>query len=194
MIRAHEQPDVLILGVEGPATMMESPAVSELATEQLSRNVRALRIDLRACTTMDSTFSGTLLALKRQLDKVGGKLTLVSPSARVLELLEQMGLADFYDVEVANRVPVDGPWRVIAPAQPRAEQLRQLVVDAHDELARLPGPAARAFRTVVEELRKTSERGTEKSADDTMGREDSPETMRTAGFGVGLELVRAHLD
>lgn len=134
--------------------MMESPAVQESASEQLARGARTVRIDLRDCTTMDSTFSGTLLALKRQLDALGGTLTLVSPSLKVCELLEQMGLEDFYAIDVADRI--DGAWNEIdVTAQPRVEKLRRLVVDAHDELARVPGRAAHAFHAVAEELRRS---------------------------------------
>lgn len=154
MIRAHEQGGVLTVDVGGPATMVESPAVSELATERVSHGARTIRIDLRDCTTMDSTFTGTLLSLLRQLEKVGGKLTLVSPSVRVVELLQQMGLEDFYEIETSERID-GGSWNVVGPLQPsRPEKLERLILDAHDELARLPGSTGRTFRVVVDELRR----------------------------------------
>lgn len=132
--------------------MLESPAVCDLATEQIRDGVRALRLDLRDCAMMDSTFSGTLLALKRQIERVSGTLVLVSPSPRVLELLDLMGVRDFYDVESAERS--DGEWTVVAPTQPKAERLQRTVLAAHAELARLPGTAGDAFRSVVDELRR----------------------------------------
>ena len=113
MLRSHDEPAVLTIDVEGPATMLESPAVRETASERLAAHGPcALRIDLRDCTTMDSTFSGTLLSLKRQVDKIGGTLTLVSPSEKVLELLRQMGLEDFYNVDVADRIAVLNKGRI----------------------------------------------------------------------------------
>ena len=153
MIRAHERGDVLTLDVGGPATMTESPAVSDLITDRVGNGIRAVRIDLRDCAMMDSTFSGTLLAMKRQLDKIGGSLTLVSPSEHVLELLGEMGCEDFYDVETADRI--DGDWIVVAPVAVRMEKLQRSILEAHDELAQLPGPAGTVFRTVVDELRRT---------------------------------------
>jgi anti-anti-sigma factor len=113
MIRAQEQPSVLTLDVDGPATMLESPAVDETARDQLARGVRSVRIDLRSCTMMDSTFSGTLLSLKRQLENAGGSLTLVSPSRRVLDLLAKMGLEDFYGEPPRRPLDLD---RAGAPA------------------------------------------------------------------------------
>lgn len=152
MLYAHEEPGVLTIDVAGPATMVESTAVHETASERVSRGVRVVRIDLRDCVLMDSTFSGTLLAVKRELERCGGTLTLVSPSPKVVELLGQMGLADFYDVDFSERSC--GPWDEISPAAASASRLRRLITDAHEELVRIPGPTADAFRAVVDELRR----------------------------------------
>ncbi len=152
MIRSHDEPVVLTLVVEGPATMVESPAVSEATTERLRRGVRALRLDLRDCTALDSTFSGTLLSLKRQLEDVGGTLTLVSPSAKVIDLLRQMDLEDFYTIEIADRI--GGLLTDVPTTRPNDERLSRLIVDAHEQLSRVPGAAGAAFRTVVEEMRR----------------------------------------
>jgi anti-anti-sigma factor len=152
MIRAHRDPLALTLAVAGPATMTESPAVQQSASEEVSRGMRAVRVDLRDCTAIDSTFSGTLLALKRKLDAVGGSLTLVSPSPKVREQLDQMGLDDFYAVDIA--APAEGAWREVPCTPGTLEALRRLVIDAHEQLARVPGPAGRAFHGVVDELRR----------------------------------------
>lgn len=153
MIRARSISDLLELYVAGPATMTESPAVDESARAALARGARSLRIDLRDCTTMDSTFSGTLLSLRRRLEMAGGRLTLVSPAPRVLELLREMGLEDFYDVEVSERTDVSTWQDITPPSRPSIEKLRRLVLEAHDELAHAPG-AADGFRAVIEELRR----------------------------------------
>ncbi len=162
MIRAHDDPAALTLVVDGPATMTESPAVNEAAADALGRGARSLRLDLRDCTTIDSTFSGTLLSLKRKLEDAGGSLTLVSPSARVIELLAMMGLEDFYRIEHAEQL--DGPWTEVAVTRPGAERLSRMIVDAHEQLARISGPAGTTFRTVVEEMRSEEQRGTVPSA------------------------------
>ncbi|MDB4938492.1 MAG: Sulfate transporter/antisigma-factor antagonist [Labilithrix sp.] len=153
MLRVHDEPTSVTIDVAGPATMLDSAAVHETASERMARGIDAVRVDLRDCTAMDSTFLGTLLSLQRQLVAAGGTLTLVAPSARVLELLAQMGLEDFYAVEVSDRTDV--AWREIVPSLPRVATLRRLVIDAHDELAHVPGPAAESFRAVVEELRRS---------------------------------------
>ena len=159
MIRAHETPTTLTLVVDGPATIAESPAVSTTAKEAIGRGARTLRLDLRDCTSIDSTFSGTLLSLERLLTGVGGTLTLVSPSAKVRDLLEKMGLEDFYAIELAARPDAKGTE--VPLTRPTAERLGRMVLAAHDELARVPGPAGTTFRTVVEEMRRDESQGSQ---------------------------------
>jgi anti-anti-sigma factor len=151
MIRAHEQPSVLTLAVEGKATMLESPTLEGAALEHVACGGRSLRVDLRDCTAMDSTFSGTLLSLKRALAKVGGDLTLVSPSTKVEDGLEAMGLEDFYTIDRCGRLV--GSWRDLAPATGAdTPSLRRIVLAAHDELAGMTGPAALGFGEVAARL------------------------------------------
>lgn len=132
--------------------MTESAAVSEAVGERLRRGARTVRLDLRDCTTLDSTFTGTLLSLERQLEAAGGTFTLVSPSPKVVDLLHEMGLEDFYTVEQADRVV--GTWTDVPLTRPGADRLSRMILDAHEQLARVPGAAATAFRTVVEEMRR----------------------------------------
>jgi anti-anti-sigma regulatory factor len=153
MIRVLLQPPVLTVDVCGAASMVESPVVQELATDQIALGARSLRIDLRDCTAIDSTFSGLLLVLKRRLDAIGGGLTLVSPSRKVLDVLGYMGVDDLYAIEWADRA--HGAWRELAASPPEVETLKRVVLEAHDELSRVPGPAAEAFEDVVHELRRT---------------------------------------
>jgi len=155
MIRAHDEGPILTLDIVGVATMMESPAVQEAVALHLACGGRVVRLDLRDCTVMDSTFSGTLLSLKRELDPIGGELVLVSPSPRVLESLQDMGLEDFYGIASLERP--SGPWREIGSValgerEGHERQLRRLILEAHDELARLPGPSSRGFGNVAAQL------------------------------------------
>lgn len=156
MIRLHmDAPARMTLDIDGPATMLEGATVEQTATEHFADGTRALRIDLRDCTMMDSTFSGTLLSLKRHLEAIGGELVLVSPSEPVLEVLRLMGLESFYRVDVADRV--EGPWQPVTAVRPEAGELERLVLESHELLADVPGPAGREFRAVVEELRRDRE-------------------------------------
>lgn len=186
MIRAHATAVVLTVQIRGPATMGESPAVQELALEHMARGMRWLRLDLRACTTIDSTFSGTMLWLKRQLDAVAGTLTLVSPSARVLELLRDMGLEDFYEIENSEREELstsEGDWIEVAPTRPTLADLRRHLIGAHDELARGPSAAAREFGSVADALHDDHEHGRARVRGDEL-QQDSEGVTTSPGLSV----------
>jgi anti-anti-sigma factor len=159
MIRAHREKTMLTLDVQGRATMMESPTIHELVTKHVAHGLRSLRIDLRDCSALDSTFLGTLLLLEGQLAAVDGTLTLVSPSASVLELLRRMGLEDAYAIEVAPRAR--GPWLDLRLSSPDVERMTSIVIDAHEELARASVSRASDFQAVVDELRRSRARQSE---------------------------------
>jgi anti-anti-sigma factor len=152
MIRAHREGRTLTVDVQGRAIVMESPAVRELAARHLTRGLRALRVDLRDCTMMDSTFSGMLLTLEHQLAANDGTLTLVSPSGRVLELLRRMGLDELYAIELGPRP--NGPWVQVSPRSADVDELTSLVLESHEELAHASVSEGPAFRAVVDELRR----------------------------------------
>lgn len=134
--------------------MVESPVVQELAHARIRAGARVVRIDLRECTAMDSTFTGMLLVLKRVLEASAGELVLVAPSRKVMDVLGQMGLDDFYAIDSAERPPATHAWREVAVPRPEVETLQRMVLESHEELSRVPGPAAEAFRDVVRELRR----------------------------------------
>ena len=54
------------LRVNGRVTMHHCSAVRRWADECLDHTVQQLRVDLRGCSYMDSTFVGTLLGLYRR--------------------------------------------------------------------------------------------------------------------------------
>ncbi len=155
MIRLHmDAPTGLTLDIAGKATMVEAPTVERTAIERVEQGARVIRMDLRDCEVLDSTFSGTLLGLKRRLDAIGGELVLVSPSPCVLEVLRLMGLEDFYSIDVAERV--GGPWQPVTIVRPETDDLKRLILESHQLLSDVPGPAGNEFRSVVEELRRPS--------------------------------------
>jgi anti-sigma B factor antagonist len=152
MIRAHREGRTLTVDVQGRAIVVESPAVRELAVRHMSRGLRSLRVDLRDCTLMDSTFSGMLLSIEHQLAAHDGTLTLVSPSPRVLELLGEMGLDELYAIDVGPRP--NGPWVQVSPRSADVDELMSVVLESHEELAHASVSNGPAFRAVVDELRR----------------------------------------
>ena len=148
-LRMYRQDDELTLQLEGRATLHQRLPLRRVAEQALASGARRLRIDLRRCTTMDSTTLGTLLHLRR----AAGELVLVSPSAACQEQLRQMGLEELFPVETADELPPN-IWTDVSGDREEPATFERDVVDAHRSLAELPGPAGEAFRAVANQLRR----------------------------------------
>jgi anti-anti-sigma regulatory factor len=127
-------------------------AVRQFAEQGLAGGATALLMDLRHCTHMDSTFLGTLLFLKHAMDcrQLSG-FALMAPSVQCRRLLEQMALAEFFPV-VAEQEVAPGDWVELTANPDDPEAFQRHVVQAHVELARLPGAAGQPFQEVARRL------------------------------------------
>src|SRR5579862_6413419 len=80
-LKVHCDDKTLTFQPDGRATMHQSLPLRQRAEQALAAGVQAVRVDLRRCTYMDSTFLGTLLFLYRTMAPKGpGAFALVSPS------------------------------------------------------------------------------------------------------------------
>lgn len=149
VLRVHHDDQALTFHVEGQATMQHSVPLRRCADHALAAGVTTLRVDLRRCTYMDSTFLGTLLCLKRAVDQKGqGSFALAALSPQCQRLLRQMGLQDYYVVLATEELPA-AAWKELTSEPADCLTFKNNVVEAHQELANLPGPAGEPFREVM---------------------------------------------
>jgi anti-anti-sigma regulatory factor len=158
VIQCRQDGPTLTFRVQGCGTMAQALAVRRVAEQGLAAGVTALRVELHGCTHLDSTFLGTLLLLlKRATGRCGaGGFALVSPSTACERLFRQMGAADLFPTAAEAAAP--GPWAELTRTDPagggpgEVAAFKCNVVQAHQELADLPGPAGEAFRPFVGRL------------------------------------------
>jgi anti-anti-sigma regulatory factor len=132
--------------------MAQGLAVRRCAEQSLLSGATVLRVDLRHCTHADSTFLGTLLFLKRLADREGRcRFTLVSPSPSCCQILRQMGLDAILPLVTEEAAPAEA-WTELPCGCEDVRGFQGNVVQAHKELAALPGPAGDAFRAVSRRL------------------------------------------
>jgi anti-anti-sigma factor len=156
-VRLHGQ--TVDFQVEGRATAGQGLAFRKCAEQCLAGGAPALRIDLARCTHMDSTFLGTLLFLRRAVERRGqGDFVLVSPSPQCCQLLRQMGMANLFPVRTSEE-PDAGDWVEVTGDLTDVCTFKRNIVQAHRELAALPGPAGEPFRAVVRFLAEEPEAG-----------------------------------
>jgi anti-sigma B factor antagonist len=158
-IRFHQDDQMLLFQVDGWATMSQSLSLRRFAEHALAEGARRVWVDLRRCTYLDSTFLGTLLFLHRAALRLGGReFRLISPSCECAKLLQQMGVTEVFPVfDMEEAAP--SSWTVLTKGSDDKQHLQRNVLEAHEELACLPGAAAERFRAVVRCLAKDMEKG-----------------------------------
>jgi anti-anti-sigma regulatory factor len=129
--------------------MVQSQPLRCVAEQSLADGALDFHIDLRHCTHMDSTFIGTLLFLKRTIDRRPQRsFRLVCPSTLCGRILEQMGLDGVFTTTTVDEPPAVACTELPGDLQDPCAFKRN-VLQAHQELANLPGPAGEPFRAVV---------------------------------------------
>ncbi len=138
--------------IEGNATLNQSPAVRLFAEQCLAKGQTDLGFHLGECKYMDSTFLGTILCLSKFLNKPGkGRLSLISPSEECRRLFKQMGIEEMLPV-LEDGESLEGPWIPLNEYLGDLQTFHRVIVEAHQELATLPGPAGDQFRSVAKGL------------------------------------------
>ena len=147
-IRFCRRGPTLTFHVTGHATMASCLVLRQRAEQALAAGAATLHFDLRRCTHLDSTFIGTLLFLKREAGRVHGELVLLAPSPRCRQVLEQMGLTGVFPTAAAEEPDTAG-WADLGASLEDAGACKRNIVEAHRELAALPGPTGEVFRSVM---------------------------------------------
>jgi anti-anti-sigma regulatory factor len=153
-VRVHQDGPIISFQVIGWGTMKQSLALRLSAERGLAQGASHVRVDLRHCTYLDSTFLGTLLALQRAARRQGGKqLVLVCPSAGCCRHFQQVGIDDAFVTEMASD-PEPCDWQDLPSTRDDPCEFSRNVVQAHEELAGLGGVAGQTFGEVARQLRR----------------------------------------
>jgi anti-anti-sigma factor len=155
-VRVHQEGSTVTFQVSGWGRMHQSMPVRRFCDKCLAGGATTLRVDLRHCTYLDSTFLGTLLLLRRHtLRRPGCQFLLVSPSEECRRLFKQMGVEDCLPAVSGTDVSPEG-WTELT-CEENAETFNRNVVQAHQELANLGGPTGKVFEGAARCLTKDLE-------------------------------------
>jgi len=142
-----------VVRVRGRAQAHQCPAFRKFAEDVLARRINCLQVDLSECEYFDSTFLGTLLHLRKTPGQDGGSmLTLVSPSEQCLQILGRMGAKTLFRIDSGRAADDDSQWHILPEEQPGQCGLdfKRHVVEAHQELAQVPGPMQDRYKMIAE--------------------------------------------
>jgi anti-anti-sigma regulatory factor len=140
-----------LVQVRGRACFTCSNDFKKLVYDLHGRGFRQFSLDLGQCTIMDSTFLGILARFAQLLAEEGcgpEHLALWNPSARIVELLDNLGVAHLFKVEQAH-APVTAVCEAV-PAGPEDKlESTKIALEAHQTLMGLNPANVPKFKDVA---------------------------------------------
>lgn len=128
---------VVIVKVNGLGNMADALPFWDFATQELGSGAEAFAIDMSACTGMDSTFMGTLVAVALELSELErGKLTVLRPSEACVSLLQMVGADKFVETTDLGLEP-DLEMERLPNSRGSMEARLRLIRRAHEHLVEI---------------------------------------------------------
>ena len=154
-IRVARFPAGVVIRIEGPGTIGESPVVHAFAGEVLRDRSQRVVLDVSGATYMDSTFLGGLISRFRRHGAAapgGPRFAIYAPEAQRAALFGQNRLDSV--LPFTSELPVDATGgMLLQPSSPdSSEELARYVVDCHRRLAELGGPEAPEYSRVADAI------------------------------------------
>jgi anti-anti-sigma regulatory factor len=184
---------VAVVKINGRANFTMSVSFKRLVCELCNRGTADFVLDLTECATMDSTFLGVLAstALNHSHSKdtagvpdrndAAARLRLLNPSARVAELLDNLGVADLFTMVRCD--PSFAGARELKPAEEakasRAE-LSRACLEAHQLLMELNPANISRFKDVAQFLAEDLKRMAGETNGPSNGAAPNPERACSA--------------
>jgi anti-anti-sigma regulatory factor len=156
-----------LVAVIGPATFKLAPSFKQAAQAARLAGSVLIVVDMAACTSMDSTFMGTLASLGFAAHKPGAPgLVLINLSVAAAALLKGLGVNRILKAYPAGSLP-DGmgnlsplveSLRPVDSSPSSARDMAALMYDAHETLTRVDPENLQRFKDVLAFLREDLQR------------------------------------
>jgi anti-anti-sigma regulatory factor len=161
VLAGHE---FVCIKIIGRANFTSSIDFRMLVNELRQKGYRYFILDLSECVLMDSTFLGVLagFGLKMGGDapvQSPGRVELSNPNARIMELIENLGIIHLFEVTQGPvTVPDGAESKAFDSCQASREELTRACKEAHDTLMEIHPDNVVRFKDVsqfmAEELKK----------------------------------------
>lgn len=144
--------------VSGRANVTVSVPFREVVEELRQRTHAPLYVFLASCLVMDSTFLG-VLALQgenfhRESEGGNHRIVLVAPSERVMDLIDNLGVLDSFEV-LESEPDLGFEFKEVEPGSPcRVAEITRTSLEAHETLIELNEDNRRRFASVTKLLRE----------------------------------------
>jgi len=142
----------------GRANFTSSVDFKTLVNELIQRGCGCFALDLSECVLMDSTFLGVLAGFGLKLSGGNGSedrsaIQLFNPSARIIELLETLGVLHLFRL-IQGPLSPPTPTQTVEPVtcNPTQAELSRTCLEAHRTLMDLNPANAARFKDVAQFL------------------------------------------
>lgn len=151
--------------VAGKGTFECAPGLRSLGKTLDLTSFQEVRVDLRECTWMDSTFMGILAMIGLRAKRINAKMTILNAGPQNTALLCGLGLKKLFAFEdAAAESGADNEAQQGAAAENSAQENARMVLDAHETLMNVDEANVSKFKGVVSLVKNDLEKqdGTKK--------------------------------
>jgi len=160
----------ICIKISGRADFTSSLDLKKLISELWERGYNHFIFDLGDCQTMDSTFLGVLSGIGLKFSngsrvQVGAPLELLNPNSRIMETLENLGVADLFSIKTCTEPVANGFEPIAGDASKSKLEVTRTCLEAHQTLMSIQPENVKKFKDVTQFLAddlKRLESGTRK--------------------------------
>lgn len=148
---------VVVIKLKGRADFALSVPFKALIVEALERGRSCFALELSGCLLMDSTFLGVVanfgVGLEKQNPQAPQRITLIAPSPKVLDLLDNLGAKRFFKILANSAPPADQFKPVATPDAPVSKaEISRTCLEAHQLLMAIDPRNVPKFKDVTQFL------------------------------------------
>lgn len=158
LVDAYEDP--VIVRVVGRASHLNAAPLRDFFDRMIAQGRRRFVVDMRDCTTVDSTFLGILAgaALKLRDAEPPGQVTLCRLGSRNLELVRNLGLHRLAHVDAsADDLSFEKCDEQLEKGARSEKESARMILQAHEDLCLIDGENRQRFQDVIAFLRNQVE-------------------------------------
>ena len=158
VFQADAYSDPIVIRICGRASFQNSAPLSTFFQEKVEQGPPRFVLDFADCTGMDSTFLGIIAGAAMETRRIdGGYLALLRLGERNLELVRNLGLHRLAKVDSGDMdSKVDADAASTKPLDGEAAVTRQVLIQAHENLAGINEENQEKFQDIVEYLKSRS--------------------------------------
>ncbi|MCK9477478.1 MAG: STAS domain-containing protein [Candidatus Muirbacterium halophilum] len=140
--------NVTFFKISGHAGAENADTIIEAFNKSIKNSYHLFIIDMAECDYIDSTFIGTLLVMNKNTNEHKGKMVLLNITNQVYEILHNMFLDKFFNIETSDTFKNLKSLKDIKHRKSEKDMLENMI-KAHEELSSTSQKNKETFQDLV---------------------------------------------